>query len=109
MSDIYSKENIKVIDLSKLSLPEVIAELKRRPERWLPEANIQYLHVFLLAWLSGRGDETSYNYWHAFNEFVESKYNVTTTIGWANIIESKTSNTQEALELFFELVENYEG
>ncbi len=73
MSGDYNSEGIKVIDLSVMSLPEVIGEIEKRPLMWLPEKHIKYLGAFLDGYLYGRSCKANSELMSGFNKFIEKK------------------------------------
>lgn len=92
---------IKVIDIGKFTVPELIDELQKRPLRWLPEKNIYFLHVFLSGWVHGKSHKGC-DLLYEFGRYIEDIYSEKRTIGWAKILEEQTGDVGVAFEKFFE-------
>ena len=79
MSDSYDSSDIKVIDLSKMSIAEVLAEIEEQPLLWLAEKHIRYLDTFITGYLIGKQDRSDSGEMVDFNRYVENKYKINTT------------------------------
>lgn len=107
MSETYDSSDIEVIDLTTMSLSQVIAELEKRPLMWLPEKHIMYLETFLNGYLFGKSKSTENELLTKFNRYIEKKYEIKTTHGWARNIYHMSSDPHAALDMFFEEIREF--
>ncbi|MBV1909344.1 MAG: hypothetical protein KUG78_08475 [Kangiellaceae bacterium] len=103
MSETYDSSDIQVIDLSKMSMAKVIGEIEKRPLCWLAEKHIRYLDTFITGYLIGKQCRSDSAEMTDFNRYVENKYKITTTHGWARNINHMSTDPHSALDMFFEL------
>ncbi|MCE2027335.1 hypothetical protein [Sessilibacter corallicola] len=112
MDNDYEASRINVIDLSTKSLPEIIREIERRPLMWLPEKHIMYFSTFLDGYLHTSNDPDAHFIIKCFNVFIDNKYSIRTTHGWARNINHMSANPHDALDKFFkefkEFIERHE-
>jgi hypothetical protein len=100
----YLSSDINVIDISQLSLVEVVVQIKLKPFLLPGEYDITSLNAFLFGWVAGSADSNRYAHWHQFNSYVESKYETSSTEGWAKLIKNNEGGVAiiKAFELFEE-------
>ena len=101
MSQSYDTSKINVIDLSTKTLSEIILEIEARPMLWLPEEHIMYLTTFLDGHLHTANNPESNVLMSGFNRYIEKKYNIKTTHGWARNLNHMSFNPRKALDKFF--------
>ena len=97
----FDSSKIRVIDISSMTVPELISEIEKNPKNWLGEKDIKYLNVFLNGYFHGKNFSDDSNMIYEFGRFIEDRFNVRTTEGWAKIIESNSENGQLAIDNFF--------
>ncbi|MCW8879964.1 MAG: hypothetical protein OQK51_23120 [Kangiellaceae bacterium] len=102
MNHNYDSSQIKVIDLSQMSLPEIIREIEARPLMWLPEKHIMYFWTFLQGYLLTNQDRIDHTLMIEFEKHFSNKYQIKTTHGWARNMNHMCSNPHDALDRFFE-------
>jgi len=93
---------IEVIDLSSKTLSEIILEIEARPLMWLREKHIMYLATFIDGHLHTTNNPESHSLMNGFNKFIDKKYKISTTHGWANNLNYMSVNPHDALDMFFE-------
>lgn len=107
----YDASNIRILDLKLTSLKDVIGTLEERLMMFLPEKHIMYLDTFLMGYEIGKGravedGELSLS---GFNRFIEAKYEIKTTHGWARNLNHMSFNPHDACDMFFEEFREYAG
>lgn len=84
------------------SVKLLIDKIKQRPAMYLGKNYISCLRAFIDGWYLREPDKVTDGYLMAdFQEWIEKKYNVKTTQGWANIILFYSQDETSALEKFF--------
>ena len=102
MSQSYDASMINVIDLSTKTLSDIIFEIEARPLMWLPEKHIMYFATFLDGHLQTTSNRESQFMINGFDRFIDKKYNISTTHGWARNLNYMSANPHDALDKFFE-------
>ncbi len=99
--DEYYSERIRVIDLSQMSLFEVVEQLRTKPLMWLPERTIVCLDAFLTGWAAGKSD---WELLSSFSNFVGDNYGIDGSSGWAKILieYEQDAALDRAMQLFAE-------
>jgi hypothetical protein len=90
----------------------IIQDIKARPGMFLGSCSITRLRSFLDGYQSARADlgiprtheERAFD---GFQSWVQARFQVTSAQGWDSIILLHSSNEQEALQLFFDLLEQF--
>ncbi len=84
------------------SLIELLGEIKKRPAMYLTRNYISSLKAFLDGWFLRRPNEVlESELMYDFQNWIEKKYNITTTQTWASILLFYSVDECDALELFF--------
>jgi hypothetical protein len=94
-------------------LYQVLRELQARPGMFLGQCSITRLRSFLDGYRSARADlglqtTAQENEFSKFQAWVQEKYQVTSSHGWDNIILLNSADEQEALQLFFSLLQEFQ-
>jgi hypothetical protein len=94
-------------------LYQVLRELQVRPGMFLGQCSITRLRSFLDGYRSARVDlglqaTSQENEFSKFQAWVQEKYQVTSSHGWDSIILSNSADEQEALQLFFSLLQQFQ-
>lgn len=92
---------------------ELLDKIRRRPGMYIGYHSPTHLHSFLSGFLMGTGSALKTSETPHFNEFqdwVAGKFNYyESTSGWAYMIEDQREDKEEALHLFFELLDEFRG
>jgi hypothetical protein len=89
-----------------MSFLELISTVENRPY-FLGERTIQSLDTFINGWFIGRGYGADNGVMSKFNKFVEKRYEITTTHGWARTINHHSRDSYDALNQFFKLFNEF--
>ena len=90
------------------SIFELLEEVRKRPTMYITKKSIHCLRAYLDGWMHRNTDEVKdLQQWGEFNDWVEVKYNVRSTQGWAKIIEFWSLDDVEAVDHFFALLTEY--
>ncbi|GAB2192060.1 hypothetical protein MAH1_36690 [Sessilibacter sp. MAH1] len=103
----YTASDINVINLAKMSVTEVIKILESHTLMFLPEKHIGYAATFISGYLCGKGSGEDYEVMSGFDRYIERKFNITATHGWARNIYNNSTDPHSALEYFFVLFAEY--
>ena len=88
---------------------ELLAKIRERPGMYLPKPCPILLSTFLRGWSLGRGSVPDYGILNEFQSWVAERYKITTSHGWAAIIEFFGGGGEDAFDLFFDLFEEFES
>ncbi|MGK7926248.1 MAG: hypothetical protein AB4290_13560 [Spirulina sp.] len=91
----------------------LIQNIKQRPGMYLGQPSITRLRIFLMGYGMARGDlgislTEQEKQFAGFQKWIEQKYQSNTTEGWHRIILSQVQDEKLALDLFFELLEEFQ-
>jgi hypothetical protein len=92
------------------SVFELLTAIRKRPAMYLGLPSIHYLQCFINGWY--HRDPKSISDAELFGEFTDwiaKKYKVTSTQGWAKIIEFWSIDEVQALELFYKLLDEFQA
>jgi hypothetical protein len=94
-------------------LYQVLRELQVRPSMFLGQCSITRLRSFLDGYRSARADlglqtTSQEKEFSKFQAWVQEKYQVMSSHGWDSIILSNSADEQEALQLFFSLLQQFQ-
>ena len=91
------------------TLYDLLQKIRERPTLYLGEPSITFLNHFISGYAFGRREIEvgSTNCLAGFQEYVQKYYNTCLTKGWAGLILDHSSNQKEALEKFFELLDEH--
>ena len=93
-------------------LYEMLQEIKKRPGMYLGKRSITRLRSFLDGYMGAREDlglprteqEKEFN---EFQEWIQQRFNITSSHGWDSIILFYSADERDALDKFFELFEKF--
>jgi hypothetical protein len=91
---------------------DFLQNIRKRPAMYLGQRSITRLHIFLCGYRFARSElgisqTEQEREFGEFQSWLEQKFNVETTQSWANIILSRTKNESQALDNFFELLDEF--
>src|SRR5438067_579336 len=88
---------------------DVLQKVRERPGIILGRPSASNLYFFLSGFAWGRQDAGAgdYDFLAGFNQWVHDRYQITSTQGWAKIIEFYTMNEAEEMALFWKLLDEY--
>ena len=92
------------------SIFDLLKNIRKRPEMYLGKPSIHHLRCFLDGW--AYGNPNGIREAKLFAEFVtwiEAKYEVSSTQGWAKIIEFWSNDEIDALKQFFILLDEFQA
>jgi hypothetical protein len=90
---------------------DVIQKIRERPALILGRPSARTLHAFLSGFTYARKDATAgdYDILAGFNQWVHDRYQVTSTQGWAKIIEFYSTTEADEMALFWKLLDEYQA
>jgi len=92
------------------SVFELLADIRKRPAMYLGKPSIHHLNCFLGGWLHRNYDGVAdAELFGEFATWVEKRYKMTSTQGWAKIIEFWSVDEIQALERFYELLDEFQA
>jgi hypothetical protein len=97
---------------SKDSIFEILAKIRKRPAMYLGKPSIHHLRCYLDGFFHGMSFQIHQKEANLFGEFarwIEVKYEVNSTQGWAKIIEFWSTDEIHALEHFFTLLDEFQA
>lgn len=97
-------ENAEYLD----SIFDILTKIRKRPAMYLGKPSIHHLRCYLDGFFHGKSFQIKDA--HLFSEFanwIEARYEVTSTQGWAKIIEFWSTDEINALENFFILLDEF--
>src|SRR5438128_2010463 len=88
---------------------DVLQKIRERPGLILgrPSANNLYCFLSGFAWARRDADATDYDFLAGFNQWVQERYKVTSTQGWAKVIEFYSMTEADEMALFWKLLDEY--
>src|SRR5262245_36417357 len=91
------------------TLLDMIAKIRERPGIILGRPSASTLHAFLSGYAYARKDSDpgDYDFLAGFNQWVHDRYEVTSTQGWAKIIEFYSLTESDEMSLFWKLLDEY--
>lgn len=91
------------------SIFDLLAEIKKRPVMYLGKPSIHHLRCYLDGWAHRNPNGISdTNTFAEFASWIEKKYKVESTQGWAKIIEFWSTDEIDALKQFFVLLDEFQ-
>ncbi|MFB2880402.1 hypothetical protein [Floridanema aerugineum] len=102
----------RITEVKSEYLYEMLQEIKKRPGMYLGKRSISRLRSFLDGYMGAREDlglpqteqEKEFN---GFQEWIQERFNITSSHGWDSIILFYSADERDALEKFFELFEKF--
>jgi len=94
------------------SLYGLLENIKRRPGMYLGSSSIIRLKSYLDGYFSAREDMSCEKtqeqlHFQGFQDWIQKRYRVSSSQSWSQIILFYSSDEIKALDLFFELLEEY--
>lgn len=90
------------------SIVELIDRIKSRPAMFIGQRSISCLAAFIDGWRYGlSGSVSDEQILLGFQEWVQRRFHVSTTHGWARIILFHSHDEVDALDQFFALFSEY--
>ena len=88
---------------------DMMQNIRERPGIILGRPSANTLHAFLSGFAYARKDSDSgdYDFLAGFNQWVHHRYGISSTQGWAKIIEFYSVNEAGELALFWKLMDEY--
>lgn len=89
---------------------EMIGRVKIRPRLYIGLLSMVRLKAFIngcMAYINEINGSATYEFYPGFQSFVERKYDIRIEADWAKIITFVTDSEEEAIEKFFELLEEF--
>lgn len=88
---------------------DVLQKIRECPGVMLgrPSANNLYYYLSGFAWAHRDADAADYDFLAGFNQWVHNRYKVTSTQGWAKIIEFYSMTEADEMVLFWKLLDEY--
>ena len=88
---------------------DMIHKIRERPGVILGRPSARTLHAFLSGYACARkeSDPGDYDFLAGFNQWVHERYKVTSTQGWAKIIEFQSATEADEMALFWKLLDEY--
>jgi hypothetical protein len=95
-----------------LDLYDLIRNIRKRPAMYLGQPSISHLRTFLAGYFFarhqlGQPETEQEKHFSNFQTWVQQRFKVTTNQSWDKIILFFSQDEQKALELFFELFDEY--
>lgn len=90
-------------------MKDILNSIKERPGMYIYECNLENLYAFINGYMCRifQEDDLVPEFYPGFQEYIEGVYNVTTGQHWTKIIEFYTNNDNEALDKFYQHLEEY--
>jgi hypothetical protein len=94
-------------------LYQILREIEARPGMFLGQCSITRLRSFLDGYRSARADlglpiTEQERAFAGFQAWLQAKFQVTSAHGWDSIIGLQSSDEQAALQLFFQLLQQFQ-
>ncbi len=94
-----------------MTIEELVSRIAERPGMFLGEATLSRFHAFLLGWMLESTDQHTEEVMKGFQNWIATRYRMTTSHSWAEIIRFYSANDVaalgEALALFKEYFEQH--
>lgn len=102
----------RITEVKSEYLYEMLQEIEKRPGMYLGKRSITRLRSFLDGYMGAREDlglpqteqEREFN---GFQEWIQERFNITSSHGWDSIILFYSADERDALDKFFELFEKF--
>jgi hypothetical protein len=99
---------------SQGSFFDILAQIQARPGLYLGRPSVSDLSMFLVGYKTARRElgieptpeEVKFD--RGFHQFVEQRYNLHTSNGWAKIIMLYCPDEKQGFERFFQLLEEFQ-
>jgi hypothetical protein len=96
-------------------LIEILRQIEARPGMYLGKPTVENLFMFLVGYKLARRElgidltEQEEDFCGEFQPWLQQKYQVQTVASWAQMISSRSSDEHEALQMFFQLLQEFLG
>ncbi len=95
-----------------IDLYDLIRNIQKRPAMYLGEPSITHLQTFLAGYFFarhqlGEPDTEPEKHFAHFQTWIQQKFNITSSQSWDKIILFFSQDEHKALELFFELFDEF--
>jgi hypothetical protein len=93
------------------AIHELIEKIRERPGVLLGRPCARTLYAFLWGFAYARKDTDpdDFSFLAAFNKWVHNRYSVSSTQGWAKIIEFYSQTEADEMTLFWKLLDEYQA
>jgi hypothetical protein len=100
-------ESLGVLDAG--AILEVLLKIRQRPGVFLgrPSASNLYLFVSGYSYARKETEPGDYDFLAGLNQWIHDRFGVTSTQGWAKIIEFHSMTEADELPLFWKLLDDY--
>jgi hypothetical protein len=90
---------------------DMIFKIQKRPGIILgrPSASTLYAFLFGFAYARKDADPGDFDFLSSFNQWVRNRFRVTSSQGWAKIIEFHSQTEADEMALFWKLLDEYLG
>lgn len=99
---------------NKGGLFDILSKIKARPGMYIGRSSVSDLFMFLVGYktalreLGIKPTPLEVKFYQEFHQFVEKKYNLHTSNGWAKIIMLYCPDEKQGFERFFQLLEEFQ-
>lgn len=101
-----------MLDVKNEYFYHLLERIKQRPGMYIGQCSITRLNMLLVGYSQARMElglprtEQEKNF-DKFQEWIESKYNITASLGWDSIILLNSNDEKDAFYKFFQLFEQF--
>ena len=86
---------------------DLLGRIRKRPGMFIGKRSARGLFLFLQGWLYGKGSVDDFDVLRQFEEWIAAKYKISSSHSWADIITFYSEGDVEALESFFDLLDEF--
>jgi hypothetical protein len=88
---------------------DLLQKIRERPGMYLGRPAVNNLYMFLAGYCYARKDDgrDDYEFLAGFGDWVRDRYEVTSSQGWAQIIEFYSASEEGGMALFWQLLDQY--
>lgn len=90
------------------SIVELIKSIRQKPELYVGKQSLSLIQAYIYGWVN-RDEENIVDseYLGEFQDWIQAKYNITSTQSWASIILFFSIDERDALNRFFLLFDEF--
>jgi len=91
-------------------IEERVSEIRQRPGLYLGHKSLVALRHYLNGYIDGinlNNDGVLESFYPGFQEFIQDRYHITSTHGWAEIIIFYSQSDEKAFDRFYELLNEF--
>lgn len=87
----------------------LLTQVRQNPNIYLGKSSLELLFAFITGCLCYKNikEKSCPNFLPGFQEFVQKKYNIIKSYGWAQIIRKQSSTDSDAFYAFFDLLDEF--